>query len=184
MITIYQRLDAQKLSCKTLHKNDEWNHPQIAQTSHLQIPPCALFSSVLFCRPMLITVFIYIYLHICQTLRKKHFEKGSVEQHLERKVISCKIVSHRKIIVTLKIWRSLHSILFSALLEYSNATYSDLFNDLVNLGLMPPDEVNKYFFSDFTSDRRVVKLSNPSKASQHQHWYQNNVCGTALWTVT
>lgn len=97
-------------------------------------------------------------------------------------MISCKTITQKQIVVALQTWRPLHSVLFSALVEYSTAIYSDRFNDLINLGLISPDEASN-FFSDFTSDKRVFKLSSHSETSQHHHWYQNSVWETELWTV-
>lgn len=88
-------------------------------------------------------------------------------------------ITQKQTVVALKIWRPLHSILFNALIESGNALFSDRLNDLMNLGIISPDEASNYF-SDFTSDKRAVKLSSPSKARQYQHWYQNSVWETAL----
>ena len=41
MIALYKSFNVQKLSCKTSHKIDEWNHLQIPQTINFKIPPCA-----------------------------------------------------------------------------------------------------------------------------------------------
>lgn len=54
-------------------------------------------------------------------------------------------VTQKQIIVALKTWRPLHSILFSALIEYSNAIYSDKFDYLINLGVISPDELSNFF---------------------------------------
>lgn len=51
-------------------------------------------------------------------------------------------ITQKQIIVSLKTWRPLHSILFSALIEYSSAIYSAKFDDLINLGLISPDEAS------------------------------------------
>lgn len=75
--------------------------------------------------------------------KKKHFKKLNVTQHLDKKGDFIQDYITQKIIVVLKVWRSLHSIIFSSLLEFSNATYSDIFNDLIHLGLIPPEEVSK-----------------------------------------
>lgn len=88
-------------------------------------------------------------------------------------------ITQKQTVLALNIWKPPHSILFSAVIESSNAIFSDRLNDLMNLGAISPDEASNYF-SDFTSDKRLVKLSSPSKARQYHHWCQNSVWEIAL----